>query len=142
MKRIAKELVKIAREINSYNVKDPETINIIVSVLGKSELKKWNDVGTWLVDFHYKSKGFSNKITMASHHIGARMTNLEPTKRSLDDLLKYIYAGEKDIHDAALRAMDMFDLDFIDAQGYEALKDNMMEAKWMAHDLRDSKLFK
>ena len=142
MKSVARELIKIAKEISAYNVDDPDAIDMIVSVLGKEGLKYWNGAGTWLVDFHYKSKGFANKVTMASHNVGSRMTNLEPTKRSLDDLWKYIMEAEKIIHNAAIRAMDMFNLDFIEKQGYEELKDQLWEAKSMTIDLRDSKLFK
>ena len=143
MKGVAKELIKIAKEISAYNVKDPEAINIIVSVLGKQGLKEWNDVGTWLVDFHSKSyKVFSNAVRMAAHHVGARMLNLEPTKKSLDELWKYIMESDEVMHGAGLDAMGMFNLDFIEAQGYGELKDQLWEAKSMTIDLRDSKLFK
>jgi len=133
----AKELCKIAYLVKGYGVKDEQAKEKIIAVFGRNGLIKWNALGTLLVDFSYAQRDtFSNKVCMAAHNIGSRMTNFGG-RITIDELWKYIIKGESIVTRAGLNATSLFNLDYMNNKtAYGLLKNHIYEARLMAVKLK------
>jgi radical SAM superfamily enzyme len=137
---VVEELVKIAKTLNSakYEVEDELVIQALTKVLGRDGLKKWNDVGSYLVDFYFKHTEFSGNVCSAAHNVGSRMVNHEVGLTN--ELWQNILKAEDTVNTAVVRAMSLYDLDFIRGTELGKLVEMIGEAKQLIIDIRNARL--
>ena len=133
---VAQELVKVAKDLTAiYIVRDEEAQQVIKDALGDEGYHRWNELATDLVNLYFKGHGkFDHNILANIHQLGALMTNYK--KGEADQVWKQAVKTADQLHDAAIRAMSLFDLELINKQGYADLEEQIMEAKHMISDLQ------